>query len=74
MLEQEAIDKNNFTISLTKKPEEMEEIIIRQTAKIDWKLDTKWEQIKRDEITAERDEKKFKNTRLTTLPLIKDSI
>ena len=71
LLEQEAIDKNNFTISLTKKPEELEEIIIRQTAKIDWKLDTKWEQIKRDEITAERDEKRLKNTRIDDLTIDK---
>ena len=51
------IENNNISVSMVKK---LEEIIIRQTPKIDWKLDTKWEQIKRDEITAERTENRLK--------------
>jgi hypothetical protein len=65
------IATNNISVSMVKKPEELEEIIIRQTPKIDWKLDTKWEQIKRDEITAERDEKRLKNTRIDDLTIDK---
>ncbi|MFV8345967.1 hypothetical protein [Flavobacterium sp. ZB4P13] len=65
------ITTNNISVSMVKKPEELEEIIIRQTPKIDWKLDTKWEQVKRDEITAERDEKRLKNTRIDDLSIDK---
>ena len=65
------IATNTISVSMVKKPEELEEIIIRQTQKIDWKLDTKWEQIKRDEITAERDEKRLKNTRIDDLTIDK---
>ncbi|MGZ9735094.1 hypothetical protein [Flavobacterium sp. GNP002] len=65
------IATNNISISMVKKPEELEEIIIKQTPKIDWKLDTKWEQVKRDEITAERDEKRLKNTRIDDLTIDK---
>jgi hypothetical protein len=54
------IETNNISVSMIKKPEELEEIIIRQTPNIDWKLDTKWEQVKRDEITAERTENRLK--------------
>jgi hypothetical protein len=54
------IEANNISVSMVKKPEELEEIIIRQTANIDFKLDTKWEQVKRDEITAERTENRLK--------------
>ena len=54
------IATNNISISMVKKPEELEEIIIRQTANIDFKLDIKWEQVKRDEITAERTENRLK--------------
>jgi hypothetical protein len=54
------IETNNISLSMVKKPEELEEIIIRQTANIDFKLDTKWEQVKRDEITAERTENRLK--------------
>jgi len=54
------IEVNNISVSMVKKPEELEEIIIRQTANIDFKLDTKWEQVKRDEITAERNENRLK--------------
>ncbi|WP_348812960.1 hypothetical protein [Flavobacterium maritimum] len=54
------IENKNISVSMVKKPEELEEIIIRQIPKIDWKLDTKWEQIKRDEITAERTENRLK--------------
>ena len=62
---------NNISILMVKKPEELEEIIIKQIPKIDWKLDTKWEQVKRDEITAERDEKRLKNTRIDDLTIDK---
>ena len=65
------IEANNISVSMVKKPEELEEIIIRQTANIDFKLDTKWEQVKRDEITAERDEKRLKNTRIDDLSIDK---
>jgi hypothetical protein len=65
------IEVNNISVSMFKKPEELEEIIIRQTANIDFKLDTKWEQVKRDEITAERDEKRLKNTRIDDLSIDK---
>ena len=54
------IETNNISVSMVKKPEELEEIIIRQTANIDFKLDIKWEQVKRDEITAERTENRLK--------------
>lgn len=54
------IATNNISVSMVKKPEELEEIIIRQIPNIDWKLDTKWEQVKRDEITAERTENRLK--------------
>ena len=54
------IETNNISVSMVKKPEELEEIIIRQTANIDFKVDTKWEQVKRDEITAERTENRLK--------------
>jgi hypothetical protein len=62
---------NNISISMVKKPEELEEIIIKQTPKIDWNLNSKWEQVKRDEITAERDEKRLKNTRIDDLTIDK---
>jgi hypothetical protein len=54
------IETNNISVSMVKKPEELEEIIIRQTPKIDLKSLKKWEQIKRDEITAERTENRLK--------------
>ena len=54
------IETNNISVSMVKKPQELEEIIIRQTPKIHLKSLKKWEQIKRDEITAERTENRLK--------------
>ncbi|TDE45453.1 hypothetical protein E0I26_05735 [Flavobacterium rhamnosiphilum] len=65
------IATNKISVSMVKKPEELEEIIIRQIPNIDWKLDTKWEQVKRDEITAERTENRLKNTRIDDLSIDK---
>lgn len=59
-LSQNDIATNNISVPMVKKPEELEEIIIRETLKIDRELYKKWEQIKRDEITAERNENRLK--------------
>jgi hypothetical protein len=59
-LTQEIIDKGNLGVLLLKKPEELQEIIIKYTQKVDLKLLKKYEKIKRDEITAERFENRLK--------------
>lgn len=53
---------NTISVSMEKKPEELDEIIIRQTPNIDWAFDKKWEQEKRNQIALERAEKKIKNS------------
>jgi hypothetical protein len=66
VLEQEAIDKNNFSIALFKKPEELKEVLITKTPSIHWKKDEKWEQEKRDQVVLEKARDRPKN------PFIKD--
>ena len=70
-LNESHLSKGSISVQLTKKSEELDEVIITKAPKIAWKLDTKWEQTKRDEISAERDEKRLKNTRIDDLTIDK---
>ena len=56
---------------MLKKAEELDEVIINKVQSIDWKIDPNYEQIKRDEIAAERAERRLKNTRIDDLSIDK---
>lgn len=53
-VEKESIALNNFIISLTKKPEELEEIVVTNKSSIHLGTDTKWEQGKLDQYALEK--------------------
>ena len=56
----EDLETNNMIVSIEKKPEELKEVVIRKV-NIDWQLDKKWEQIKRDEVAVYRQSRQLKN-------------
>lgn len=56
----EDIETNNIIIPITRKPEELKEIIIHQVS-VDWKYDKSWEQLKRDEVAVYRKANTLKN-------------
>ena len=67
---------NNFSsslisVQLTKRAEELDEVIIKKAVAIDWKLDTNYEKIKRDELAADKAERRLKNTRIDDLTIDK---
>lgn len=53
-LDQEDIDRSNFTISLNKKAEELEEVMITKMPSLNWKKDTKWEEGMREQAVLEK--------------------
>ena len=53
-LDAELIDKNNFVVSLTKKPEELDEVIIFKIPNIKLSKDKAYEQANVDEIALEK--------------------
>ena len=67
---------NNFSsttiaVQLVKKAEELDEVIINKVQIIDFKTNSNYEQINRDEITIERNERRLKNTRIDDLTIDK---
>lgn len=62
---------NAVAVQLVKKAEELDEVIIKKVQIIDFKTNSNYEQIKRDEITADRNERKLKNTRIDDLTIDK---
>ena len=67
---------NNFSsslisVQLIKRAEELDEVIIKKAVAIDWKLDTNYEKIKRDELAADKAERRLKNTRIDDLTIDK---
>ena len=67
---------NNFSsslisVQLTKRAEELDEVIIKKAVAIDWKLDTNYEKIKRDELAADKAERRLKNIRIDDLTIDK---
>jgi hypothetical protein len=56
----ENIKHNNLVVSMLKKPEELEEVVITKLPSIKWEIDKKWEQDKRDEIVLNKAENKLK--------------
>ena len=62
---------NAIAVQLVKKAEELDEVIIKKVQIIDFKTNSNYEQIKRDEITADRNERKLKNTRIDDLTIDK---
>lgn len=53
-LKQQTINKNNFSISLTLKAEELKEVVVTKVADFKWEKDTKWEEGKRNQIVLEK--------------------
>ena len=60
-----------IAVQLVKRAEELDEVIINKIQIIDFKTNSNYEQIKRDEITAERNERRLKNTRIDELTIDK---
>ena len=60
-----------ISVQLTKRAEELDEVIIKKAVAIDWKLDTNYEKIKRDELAADKAERRLKNTRIDDLTIDK---
>ena len=56
---------------MTKRAEELDEVIIKKAVAIDWKLDTNYEKIKRDELAADKAERRLKNIRIDDLTIDK---
>jgi hypothetical protein len=54
------IKNGTITVEMSKKAEELEEVVIHQV-NIDWKFDKKWEQQKRDEVEVYRKSNTLKN-------------
>ncbi|MEM8520506.1 carboxypeptidase-like regulatory domain-containing protein [Flavobacterium sp. PL12] len=60
-----------ISVQLNKRAEELDEVIIKKAVAIDWKLDTNYEKIKRDELAADKAERRLKNTRIDDLTIDK---
>jgi len=60
-LRPDQIEQNNLDVIMFKKPEELEEVVIRNIAPIKVKIDTKWENEKRRDIAFERKTNVVKN-------------
>jgi uncharacterized protein YueI len=61
IIDQKTINKNNLLISLTLKPEQLEEVVVQSMPSIKLSKDAKWEQAKKDQYTLEKNASKLKN-------------